>query len=486
MAAVARLDNNNSIEDFMTNSKQDPAWLFVLFPAVAMLLGWGLRGYIGGGPYGALIPGCYVALCLCLLLGYRMETAAMAALFGAVGVGYGGDMTYGQTLGFLRESSTAWWGHLGCTIKGGVWGLLGGAVLGVGLVRDRYDRKTLTIAFLISIVAFYIGVKLINEPKLIYFSNRLDRPREESWAGLLLAAIAFLSYLRIKGTAKTVRIPLQFALWGALGGAIGFGAGAAWLTFGPESIKWMSWWKAMEFSFGFMFGAALGWCAYRNQDELRAAEKKAETPEATWWPLFAMIALVIFTFVVLGTLIRFLPEGFRESRSFGALALRDLFRIIGGFIFFGGIAIIAGLRSLNVAWHIAITLTFFHTMLDLMEDYGNPQHFGYTLPGIVRVLIILASTAVVAILVHHLHRGTRPVPRLLLLAVWSCFLTATARSFINKNYFFPSDGENFVSALIKAEPSMIFVHGTFTVSAIVTTWFILARFSGTSQVEVKV
>ena len=43
-----------------------PVWIYVLFPGIAMLLGWGLRGYIGGGPFGAMIPGCFVALALCL------------------------------------------------------------------------------------------------------------------------------------------------------------------------------------------------------------------------------------------------------------------------------------------------------------------------------------------------------------------------------------------------------------------------------------
>ena len=30
---------------------------WILAPAVVMSLGWGLRGYIGGGPFGAMIPG---------------------------------------------------------------------------------------------------------------------------------------------------------------------------------------------------------------------------------------------------------------------------------------------------------------------------------------------------------------------------------------------------------------------------------------------
>ena len=41
---------------------------WILAPAVVMSLGWGLRGYIGGGPFGAMIPGALVALLLCQYL----------------------------------------------------------------------------------------------------------------------------------------------------------------------------------------------------------------------------------------------------------------------------------------------------------------------------------------------------------------------------------------------------------------------------------
>ena len=45
-----------------------PKWFFVLLPAIAMMLGWGLRGHIGGGPFGAMIPGAMVALSIGMLL----------------------------------------------------------------------------------------------------------------------------------------------------------------------------------------------------------------------------------------------------------------------------------------------------------------------------------------------------------------------------------------------------------------------------------
>ncbi len=459
--------------------KQQPGWVYVVFPAIAMLLGWGLRGYIGGGPFGALIPGCFVALSLCLLLGYRMETAAMAAVFGAVGIGYGGDMTYGQTLGFLMEPGTVYWGVLGCVVKGGVWGLLGGAVLGVGLTRDRYDRKTLTIAIIITMIAFYVGVKLINDPKLIYFSNRVEKPRDESWAGLLFAALAFLGFLRSRGTAEAFAIPFRFALWGALGGAVGFGGGALWLAYGssiPIPQKWIGWWKAMEFSFGLIFGAALGYCAYRNRERLRVAGQEGETPPARWGPLLAFFAFAAAIFVSYPILENVLPEGFSQSTAISAIAVRGVFRIVFGFIFFGGISIVLGLYSLHAAWQVAITLTVFHTVLDYVRDLSEADRFGYALSFPVQMVILLLSTAAVAILTYRFQSGPRPIQRLFLLVLWSCYAVACVRSFFLKDFFFPPEGKSALSVILESHASLFFVHGTFTVAALITTWFILRTY----------
>lgn len=461
----------------MTTNKHDSAAAFIFFPAIAMLLGWGLRGYIGGGPFGALIPGCYVALSLALLLGYRPETAAMAAVFGAVGIGYGGEMTYGQTLAFLTEKNTIYWGLLGCFVKGGIWGLLGGAVLGAGLTRDTYDRKTLVIAFLITVVAFYIGVKLINEPKLIYFSNREDKPRDESWAGLLFAAIAFLSYLRLRGIRESVAIPLRFALWGAVGGSIGFAGGALWLAFGkyiPVNQEFVGWWKMMEFTFGLLLGAAYGACAYQNRERLRIAGQRGEFPPEGVMPLMGALAFVVAIFVAFPLLETALPEGFAKDTSWSALVVRDVLRAIFGFTFFGGVAICLGLWSRMAAWHIAVTLTFFHTVLDYTRDLSAVKNFGYVLPLWAQLAVLFTATGIVAYFVHRFQRKPDAVPRLLLLALWSCYVTACVRSFARWEYLFPIEGQSTWSALLEKDASIIFVHGTFTVSLLIATWYVVA------------
>ena len=67
-----------------------------------MMLGWGLRGFIGGGPFGAMIPGAMVVLALGFL--YPRRDWTMLAAFGAIGVGFGGEMTYGQTGGFIVKA----------------------------------------------------------------------------------------------------------------------------------------------------------------------------------------------------------------------------------------------------------------------------------------------------------------------------------------------------------------------------------------------
>ena len=463
----------------MKHNNHYPLWLFVFFPAVAMLLGWGLRGYIGGGPFGALIPGCYVALCLVLLLNYRSDAAATVALFGAVGVAYGGDMTYGQTLGFLKQPDTVYWGLIGCLVKGSVWGLLGGAVLGVGLTRANYERKTIVIAFLITIVACYVGIKLINEPKLIYFSNRLDKPRDESWAGLLFAAIAFLTYLRGRGKNAELRIPLRFALWGALGGGVGFAGGALWMVFGPMlkmEHEYIGWWKAMEFSFGFCFGAALGYAAYLNRDALALAGQQPDPAPVTWRPLVIFFAFAATIFVAYPMLARMLPDGLESNTSFAAMIVRDILRVTTGFILFGAVAIILGLRSRCVAWQVAITLTFFHTVLDLVRDMDTPEKFGYALPQWVQLAIIVCSTVVMGYIVQRIQMTSEPVLNLLLLAVWSCYATATARSFFRTELFFPPEGQSVMTVLVEKHTSIFFVHGTFTVSALLTTWWALRYF----------
>jgi hypothetical protein len=239
-----------------------PFWLWCAFPALTMSLGWGLRGSIGGGPLGAMIPGAMVGLALCLLLGRTSDAGRIAAM-AAIGVGFGGQETYGQTVGLSLQPETFRWAILGFAIKGAAWGILGGAFLGIAL--GRIATKRAAIGFALMAFGTWIGWLAINNPKLVYFSNRLDRPREELWAGLILGGIFLLAWLR-------TRVAWLFALAGAIGGGVGFGFGASLQPWGRDvwAAMPLGWWKAMELTFGALLGLAYGVSAWRLRHELKA------------------------------------------------------------------------------------------------------------------------------------------------------------------------------------------------------------------------
>lgn len=343
-----------------TNATTPPLWLWCVFPAVTMSLGWGLRGYIGGGPLGAMIPGAMVGLALCLLLERETESALVAA-FAAVGVGFGGQETYGQTVYISTIPETWAWGMTGFTIKGAVWGLLGGAAIGIAFTRERFKNAQLIIGFALMVLGTYIGWKLVNQPKLIYFSYLLDKPREELWAGLLLGGLFLLGWLSIQGGA---RLPRLFALWGTLGGGAGFGIGAVIHIWGRAKLPEFpfGWWKTMEFTFGALFGLALGYCAWRYRDEIPVEQIKPEGK------LSFAAALV---FAIAGIAAAVLTSEKIPTRLEYTLV--------------GAVLLAAALYSRNFCWQTAITVTVCAFAVDFMENRGD-------LPAPALRIFVIATT----------------------------------------------------------------------------------------------
>ena len=363
-----------------------PLWQWCLLGAIAMSLGWGLRGSIGGGSLGAMIPGAMIGLVLCLLLN-RHSDAALVAAFAAIGVGFGGQETYGQTVGLSLLPETFWWAILGFVVKGAVWGLLGGAFIGIALDRHRYTTAQLLAGFGIMVLGTWLGWQYLNSPKLIYFSNRFDRPREEVWAGLWLGGLLLLAWLR-------ARIPSLFALYGAIGGGIGFGVGASLQPLGRAVWAGMplGWWKAMELTFGGLLGLAYVLCAWRLRDQLAGAASTAPPPLKLRRASGALAALLAIGLAIVAG--QYLPVRFDYTIAGAVLASLVLF-------------------SESLAWQTAITATVAAFGWDFL-DYQTfaPLPLAWT--------ILVATTAAVAVLVARYPR-TRAM---LLLLTWAAVVSA--------------------------------------------------------------
>ncbi len=456
-----------------------PKWMFVVLPALAMMLGWGLRGHIGGGPFGAMIPGAMVALSLGLLLEMPVSAISVLVVFGVVGIGLGGEMTYGQTLGFLRNPETVWWGTVGTTVKGAVWGLLGGAVLSVGFFFNRIPKKAIIFAFLLMMAGMIAGFKMINDPMIIYFSDPVN-PRPESWAALLFGAIALLLFLKFKTDSKVFKIIFRFSVWGMIGGGFGFGLGGLWMVLGSNlpDVIFKSWWKAMEFSFGLLLGASLGYAGWKSRKELitfTQEHSNLNNPAIlpVWKELLIVFATGLVTYWLIPYTIEPLTETAQNSDSVVMTILFELGRILVNYAFYGFLFIIVIIRSPQMAWQIGITLTFCHAAIDLIRDfYPDTNTFS---PFTMHFFWVLVMTAAVALPVAYFSRKEKTVRNLFLLLIWSCIIVSFLRMFIHPSNL---NIENLSICQIICGRFIVDIY--FLLSAIAVSWILKSTFEKTA------
>ena len=396
-------------------------WTYVLFPGIAMLLGWGLRGHIGGGPFGAMIAGAMVALAISMLLGFRAGFTSLIVVFGIVAVGLGGEMTYGQTLGFLRNPETIWWGNLATTVKGAVWGLGAGAILGLGLIHKRIPRKTILIALIMLLIGILIGFKLINDTRLIYFSDPINKPRDESWAGLLFGAVAVLIYLKLKIQATEFKIVLRFAKWGLISGGLGFGLGGLWMVWGsyfPDAM-FRSWWKMMEFTFGLLLGAGLGYAAWLSRNDFDREKEEEETPATVelWKEILIVLVIAIGVYWWYPMLLEPLADNLNYDGGLVEGIAGDVSRMFVNYAFYGLIMILIALYRKELAWQVGITLTFCHAAIDMMRDI-RPQP-DVTVNLWIQLVAVIILTLIVAYLVAKYRHGQHINNSMFQILVWS-------------------------------------------------------------------
>jgi hypothetical protein len=279
-----------------------PLWKVIVCGALAGGMGWGIRGQYGHET-GAMIAGLLVGLVLVLLLcpSASSLSAARAAGLCAAAIGFGGAMTYGQTVGLTQNSEVLgnWgaleWGMLGLGIKGALWIGFAGTFLGMGLSGVKYSAREMATLLGGLLVLMLAGMWVLNLPfdpakrilPRIYFSADWSwyplagqelKPRREFWGGFLFALTGLMAYV---GWVRKDRLARNLGLWGCVGG-LGFPLGQslqAWHAWNrglfqqgylAEMDKVINWWNFMETTFGLVMGASLGLGLWLNRRRIAA------------------------------------------------------------------------------------------------------------------------------------------------------------------------------------------------------------------------
>jgi hypothetical protein len=189
-----------------------------LFVALAVGLGWGIRGDFGH-VVGAMYPGAALGLAFAFVSGQRSLFAWMPILAGlsAFAIGVGGTMSYGILHGYAQSDTLPnySYGFLTLFLQGSAWGTFGGAL--IGLVLERKPMRT--GEWLGWLGSIFVGGWLAAYLVTVVFDFDINPPRNNSSIAFMGAALAQLAWLALNDKPSGLR--------GGLLGYIGFGLGMA-------------------------------------------------------------------------------------------------------------------------------------------------------------------------------------------------------------------------------------------------------------------
>jgi len=189
-----------------------------LFVALAVGLGWGIRGDFGH-MLGAAFPGAALGLGFAYVTGQRSMFKWMPLLgaIGGLGISLGGTMSYGILHGYAKSDTVVnyAYGFFTLVLQGGAWGCFGCALLGLALERKRVMATELVSAA-ITVVAFGWLFYLV---VVTLAGFHINPPRSDLSIGFTGGVIALFVWLVLNKK--------PYGLRGAFFGYIGFGLGMA-------------------------------------------------------------------------------------------------------------------------------------------------------------------------------------------------------------------------------------------------------------------
>ncbi len=202
---------------------------FIAAATVAVSYGWGMRGTTLGGEAGAMLPGAILGALIAIFSGsdFLREHFYLLSAAGALGMYFGGTMSYGQTIGLCSNQvppKRPTRELVGLGVKGALWFGIFGAVVGMFLssMTVLYDLKSILMAFAFLPVFAFCGSRLFDRPyneakgihPKIYFS--ITRP--EGMGVLFGILVNFVLFMALRKDT----VGLALTMGGVLSGGIGW------------------------------------------------------------------------------------------------------------------------------------------------------------------------------------------------------------------------------------------------------------------------
>jgi hypothetical protein len=261
----------------------------ILIVAMTLATAWAIRGQFGHEP-GAAWAGGIGGLAL-VLVSKRKDwyTKIFSVAFAsAIGWGAGGMMSYGIVVGYGRSSSLpdAFYGLLMLFIIGGLYGILGGGLVGLSL--DSTSEKRVNWGCLLSemVAGGLIGYYLL----IVQFEWLMTPPRSEAWALCFGAGMALLWHM----ARNNFKSPIRVSLFSALGAGFGFAFGNFLQTIGTVMEIQFNMWNVMEYSIGFFGGTGMAYGVFTSVWPV-----ESRVPERWESRLSMMFVFVVIPFLIL-------------------------------------------------------------------------------------------------------------------------------------------------------------------------------------------
>ena len=264
-------------------------WISILIVGLTFGTAWAIRGQFGHEQGAAWAAGIG-AMGLVLVSGRKdwYRKMLLIALSSAIGWGAGGMISYGKVVGYGHSTSflNSGYGLLMLLVIGGLFGLLGGGL--VGLTLDSTKDKKVHWGQLIAemtaggVIFYYFLV--------VQLEWLMTPPRSEAWAVCLGAGIAMIWHM-IRNNYKS---PLRVALITTLGAGFGFAFGNILQMLGTILEIRFNMWNVMEYSIGFFSGISLSYAVFNSTWPEETSSPEGWEKKAGYLVLFAFIPFLVF------------------------------------------------------------------------------------------------------------------------------------------------------------------------------------------------